>query len=138
MDRLAVLGVWAFNLCNRHRWHIKQKNKPWKHTKQIIFSFALRHLCPVHEVLAGIWKPLIFTQIVISFGQGKCTYYASGNHVSTSSCMLIKNWDTDQLMWTFHTNSLLHEYLFLMRVHKYNYINTFINDLVFFTVIIQC
>ena len=41
-------------------------------------------------------------------------------------------------MWTFHTNSLLHEYLFLMHVHKYNYINTFINDLVFFTVIIQC
>ena len=41
-------------------------------------------------------------------------------------------------MWTFHTNSLLHKYLFLVHVHKYNYINNFINDLVFFTVIIQC
>ena len=33
-------------------------------------------------------------------------------------------------MWTFHTNSLFHEFI--------NYINTFINDLVFFTGIIQC
>ena len=41
-------------------------------------------------------------------------------------------------MWTFHTNSPLHEYLLLMHVHKYNYINTFINELVFSTVIIQC
>ena len=33
--------------------------------------------------------------------------------------------------WTFYTHSLLHEYLFLMHVHKNNYINTFINDLAF-------
>ena len=27
MDRMAVMGVWAFILCNRHRWHIKQTKK---------------------------------------------------------------------------------------------------------------
>ena len=66
---------------------IKQKNKePWKHTKQIFpeqrtkKSFALHHLCPVHEVLTGIWNPLISAQIVNSFGQGKCTFdFQSGN-----------------------------------------------------------
>ena len=42
-------------------------------------------------------------------------------------------------MWTFHTNSLLHEYLFLMHVHNYMQltINTFISDSVSFTGIIQ-
>ena len=87
MDRMAVMGVWAFILCTRHRWHVKQKNqKPWKHTKQVFpeqktkKSFALHHLCPVHEVLTGIWNPLISAQIVNSFGQGKCTFDCqSGN-----------------------------------------------------------
>ena len=44
----------------------------------------------------GVWKPLS-GQIVLSFGQGKCTFdcrsrnfktYGSGNHVSSSSYML--------------------------------------------------
>ena len=128
---MAVMGVWAFILCTRHRWHIKQKNKkPWKHTKEIFPEqktkkyFVLHHLCPVHEVLTGIWNPLISGQIVNSFGQGKCTFdcqsgnlkiYASGNHVSTSSCMLrLEKLITFNItcMWTFLTNSLLHEYLF--------------------------
>ena len=68
-------------------------------------------------------------QIVNSFGQ--CTFdcqsgnlknYTSGNHVSTSSCLLrteiLKYTINITGMWTFHTNSLLHEYLFLMHVHK--------------------
>ena len=82
------------------------------------------------EVLTGIWNPIISGQIVNSFGQGKCTFdcqsgnlknYAFGNHVSTSSCMLrIEILITFNVtcMWTFHTNSLLHEYLFLMHLHK--------------------
>ena len=82
------------------------------------------------EVLTGKWNPLISGQIVNSFGQGKCTFdcqsgnlknYASGNLVSTSSCMLrieILITFSVTCMWTFHTNSLLHEYLFLMHLHK--------------------
>ena len=98
-----------------------------------------------------IWNPLISGQIVNSFGQGKCTFdcqsrnlknYASGAHVSTSPCMLrteILITVNISCIWTFHTNSLLHEYLFLMHVHNYMQltINTFINDSVSFTGIIQ-
>ena len=130
---------WEFEhlFCVPDTADIKLKNqKPWKHTKQIFpeqktkKSFILHHLCPVHEVLTGIWNPLISGQIVNSFGQGKCTFdcqsanlknYASGNHVSTSSCMLrIEILITFNVtcMWTFHTNSLSHEYLFLMHLHK--------------------
>ena len=139
MDGLAVMGVWSFILCNRHRWHIKQKNKPWKHTKQIFpeqktkKSFALQHLCPVHEVLTGIWNPLIFAHIVNSFGQGKCTFdcqsenlknYASGNHVSTSSCMLIENWNTDHLQHYFYVDisykfTLAWVYILYKHFHKW-------------------
>ena len=67
-------------------------------------------------------------QIVNSFGHGKCTFdchpgnfknYGSGNHVSTSSCMLrIEKLITYNTTWTFYTISLLHGYLFLMHVHK--------------------
>ena len=134
---MAVIGVWAFIFCIRHRWHIKQKNKkPWEHTKQIFpeqktkKSFALRHLCPVHKVLSGIWNPLISGQIVNIFGQRKSTFdcqsgnfknYFSVNHVSTSSSMLriekLINFNITCIC-TCHTNSLLHGYLFLIHVHK--------------------
>ena len=117
--------------------------------KQRIKSFALRHLCPVHEVLSGIGNSLISGQIVTLFGQGKCTFdcqsgtfknYSSGNHVSTNSCMLkiekLINFNMT-CMWTFHTNFTL-AWVFVS--HSYTQINanTFINDLVLFTGIIQC
>ena len=72
------------------------------------------------------WNPLIPGQIVNSFGQGKCTFdcqsgnfknYFSDNHVSTRSCML-RIQKLINFNMTFHTNSLLHGYLFLMHVHK--------------------
>ena len=96
------MGVWAFILiCVPGTDGIKEKNKkPRKHTKQIFpeqktkIYIVLHHLFPEHEVL------IISGQLVSVFGQGKCTFdyqsgnlknYASGNHVSTSSCMLIEN-----------------------------------------------
>ena len=152
------MGSYLWLFCVLDTDDMKQKNaKPWNNTKWIFpeqktkKSFLLHHVCPVHEVLTGIWNPLISGQIVNSFGQGKCTFdcqsrnlknYASGAHVSTSPCMLrIEILITVNIscMWTFHTNSLLHEYLFLMHVHNYMQltINTFINDSVSFTGIIQ-
>ena len=108
---------------------MKQYQTIPEHKKKTKKYFVLSHLCPVHEDLIGIWKPLS-GQSVNSVGQGKCTFdrqsenfknYASGNHVSTSSCMLriekLITFNT-AFMWTFHTNSLLHGYLFLMHVHK--------------------
>ena len=123
---MAVMGVWTFKTKEQK----KHENIPSRFSlnrKQR--SLVLHHLCPVHEVLTGIWNPLISGQIVNSFGQGKCTfcqsgnlkYYASSNHVSTSSCILrteILITFNITCMWTFHTNSLLHECLFLMHVHK--------------------
>ena len=63
-----------------------------KQRSLLLSCFALRNLCPVHEVLSGNWNPLISGQIVNSFGQGKCTFDCQSwnfkNHVSTSSSML--------------------------------------------------
>ena len=63
-----------------HADYVKQNDKnqetitsrffPEQKTKK---SFGLRHLCPVHEVLTGIWK-LLSGQIVNSFGHGRCTF----------------------------------------------------------------
>ena len=125
-----------------HADNVKQNNKnqetiprrffPEQKTKK---SFVLRHLSPVHKVLTGIWKPLS-GQIVSSSIHlvrervHKCTFdrqsrnfqnYASGNHVSTSACMLrIEKLITFNMtcIWTLHTNSLLHGYLFLMHVYE--------------------
>ena len=86
---MAVMGVWAFPLCTRHRY-IKQKDKkPWNNTKEIFpeqktkKSFVLHHLCPVHEVLTGIWN--LFSQGKYTFDcqSGNLKNYASGNHVWT-------------------------------------------------------
>ena len=116
---MAVMEVWAVILSKRHRWHIKQKNKePRKHTKQIFpeqrtkKSFSLHHLCPVHEVLTGIWNPLISAQIVNSFGQGKCTFdFQSGNlktmPLATMSqqahaCWELKYWSPSTLLVCGH------------------------------------
>ena len=123
-----------------------QAGFPWTENKEV---FCFTSSVSSTQVLTGIWNPLISAQIINSFGQRNCTFdcqsgnlknYASGNHLSTSSCMLrIEILITFNItcMWTFHTNSLFHEYSFLMHVQIIT-INTFINDLVFFTVTIQC
>ena len=57
VERMAVVGVWAFILCTGHRWHKTKEEKPWNNSKQIFpeqktkKSFVLRHLCPVHDVV---------------------------------------------------------------------------------------
>ena len=77
---MVVMGFWAFILCTGHRWRKTKEQPSWINIKQIFpeqktkKSFALRHLCPVHEVLSGIGNPLISGQIVTLFGQGKCTF----------------------------------------------------------------
>ena len=61
--------------------------------------------------------------------------YASGNHVSTSSCLLrIEILITLNVtcMWTFHTR------VFVSHACTQITKNTFINELVFFTVMIRC
>ena len=57
---MAVMGVWAF--IQIVEWTQMTESKrtetmtisPEQKTKK---SFVLRHLCPGHEVLTGIWTP---------------------------------------------------------------------------------
>ena len=76
---MVVMGVRAY-FVYRHRWPKTKEQKPWNNSKQIFReqktkkSFALDDLCPVHEVLSGIWKLLISGPICNSFGKGKCTF----------------------------------------------------------------
>ena len=133
---MAVMGLWAFILCTGLADDIKQKNKnPWNNTKQIFPEQKTKSFFNVFCVQYtkfwlefGIQKYL--DKLSIHLVREKCTFdsqsgnlknYASGNHVWTSSCMLrIEKLITFNMTctWTFHTNSLLHGYLFLMHVHK--------------------
>ena len=156
MDRMAVMGVWAFTLCKRHRWHYKTKEQrtmktyqadfPWTENKEV-FCFTLS----VSGTQSFDWNldPLISAQIVNSFGQGKCIFDCQSGNLKTmplqATClnklMLFENWNTDHLQ----------RYLYVDISYKFNLawvflshsctqitINTFINDLVFFTVMILC
>ena len=142
------------------RWGKTKEQQPWNGPLETIPSrFSLNRkqrslllyvICVQYtKFWVEIWNPLIPGQIVNSFGQGKCTFdcqsgnfknYFSSNHVSTRSCML----RTEKLinfnitcMWTFHANSLLHG-LFVSHARTQITVNTFRNDLVLFTAIIQC
>ena len=61
---MVVMGVEAFILCTAHGWLKTKEQQPWHNTKQIFpeqktkKSFALRDLCPVHEVLSGILESI--------------------------------------------------------------------------------
>ena len=146
MYRMAVMGVWVFILiCVPGTDDIKEKNKkPWKHTKQIFpeqktkIYIVLHHLFPEHEVL------IISGQLVSAFGQGKCTFdyqsgnlknYASGNHVSTSSCML-----RIEILITYVDISYKFTLAWVIVSHACTQItiSTSIKNLVSFTVIIHC
>ena len=101
---MFVVGVWAFIFCTGHRWRKTKEQQHWNNTKQIFpeqktkRSFALRRLCPVHEVLSGMRNPLKCGQIVNSFGQGKCTFQKLFLwQPCLNKLMHVENWGTDQL-----------------------------------------
>ena len=152
---MVVMGVGAFILCTGHRWRETKEQQPWNNTKQIFpeqkpkKSFALLRLCPVHEVLSGIWNWLISGQIVNSFGQGKCTFDCqSGNLKNYSSgwpclnkVMHVESWETNQLQHDLNVDisyKFTLAWVFVSHACTQINVNTFINDLVLFTGIIQC
>ena len=153
---MAVMGVWAFILCNRHRWDIKQKNKkPWKHIKKIFpeqktkksnvhfrwpnelticadingFQIPVKTSCTGHRYCKAkdYWLPVWEFKTL-------CLWQPCLNKL-----MHVENWHTDYLQHYLYVDI---SYKFtLARVfvsHACTTINTFINDLVFFKVIIQC
>ena len=69
-------GSWGISFLYRTQMICKTKEQqPWNNAKKISpeqktkKSFALGHLCPVHELWVEFWNPLIFGEIVNSFGQ---------------------------------------------------------------------
>ena len=72
--RMVVMGFCPFILCTGYRWRKTKEQQSWNNNKQIFpeqkakKSFALCHLCPVHEVLSGTGNPLISEKTVNSFG----------------------------------------------------------------------
>ena len=132
---MAVMGVWGFILCTRRRWHTKQKKKKaWKHRFSLNRKRRSRLFYTI--VLSGIWNPLISGQIVNSFGQGKCTFDCQSGNLKARACWELKYWSPSTLLVCGHFMQI-HS---CMSSHACTQItiNTFINDLVFFTVIIQC
>ena len=87
---MAVMGVWAFTLCKRHRWHYKTKEQrtmktyqadfPWTENKEV-FCFT----SSVSGTQSFDWNldPLISAQIVNSFGKGKCIFDCQSGNLKT-------------------------------------------------------
>ena len=119
------MGVSSFTSCTRHRWRKTKEQKPWNNTKQIFPWTDNKELFCFTSFLSSTRSfdrslgAIICTNCQFVWS-GKCTFdchdqsvnsknYASGNHVSTSSCMLrIEKLITFNMTctWTFH-NSLL-------------------------------
>ena len=119
------MGVWSFTSFTRHRWRKTKEQKPWNNTKQILPWTDHKELFCFTSFVSSTRSfdrslgAIICTNCQFVWS-GKCTFdchdqsvnsknYASGNHVSTSSCMLrIEKLITFNMTctWTFH-NSLL-------------------------------
>ena len=131
---MDVMGVWAFILCTWHRWRKTKEERPWTNTKQIFpeqktkKSFALRHLCPVHEVLSGnlesistwtncqfIWSGKVYIWLLV--------WEFQKLFLCLNKVMHVENWETDQLQHYLYVDisySLFHGYLFVLHVHNTN------------------
>ena len=117
------MGVRSFTSCTRQRWRKTKEQKPWNNTKQIFpwtdnkevfcftsfvsttrgFDWSLEAI--VCTNCQFIWSRKVYIWMPV----WEFKNYASGNHVSTSSCMLrIEKLITFNMTcrWTFH-NSLL-------------------------------
>ena len=121
---------------------------PWTEDKEV-FCFT-SSVSWVHEVLSGIWNPLISGQIVNSFGQGKCTFnwllvWEFQKLFLWQPCfnkpMHVENWETDHLqpdLYVDISNKFTLVWVFVSHACTQITVNTFINNLVLFTGIIQC
>ena len=119
------MGVWSFTSCTRHRWRKTKEQKPWNNTKQIFpwtenkAAFCFTSFVSSTRGFYRSLEAIVCTNCQFIWS-GKCTFgchdqfrnfktYASGNHFSTSSCVLrIEKLTTFNMTctWTFH-NSLL-------------------------------
>ena len=154
---MVVMGVWAFILCTGHRWRKTKEQQPLNNTKQIFHeqktkkSFALRYLCPIHEVLSAILEPTNFFTNCQFIWTGKVYIWLSvclsktiplanmSQKLTRSSMLRIKkliNFNMTCLMWTFQQiHSCMGICFSCMYTNNCEHFR--INDLVLFTRIIQ-
>ena len=143
---MAVMGVWTFILCTRHRWHIKQKNQNHENIYQADFLWTENK-----KVFCFSSFCVQYTKFWLEFGivniWTNCRFIWSGKvniwlsvwefiklclwQPWLNKLMHVENWNTD------HLQHYLYELVFVSHACTQITINTFINDLVFFTVRIQ-
>ena len=155
---MAVMGVWAFTLCKRHRWHYKTKEQrtmktyqadfPWTENKEVFcftssvsstrsFDWNLEsiNICTNCQF---IWSGKVYIWLPVWEFKKLCLWHSCLNKL-----MHVENWNTDH----DHLQHDLYVYIsykftlarvFVSHACTQITINTFINDLVFFTVMIQC
>ena len=109
---MVVMGIY-FVYRTQPWWRKTKEQQPWNNTKQIFpeqkakKAFALRHLCPLHEVLSGIGNTYINMWTNCQFIWSGIVYIWLSDfqklflwqQVSTSSC---KHW----LLFLNNTNPI--------------------------------
>ena len=149
---MVVMGVGAFILCTGHRSRKTKERQPWNNTKQIFpeektkKSFALRHLCPGHELLSGILESINTWTNCQFIWSGKVYIWLSvwefqKLFLCLNKVMHVESWETDQLQHDLNVDisyKFTLAWVFVSHACTQITVNTFTNDLVLFTGIIQC
>ena len=139
---MVVMGVWAFILCTWHRWRKTKEQQPSNNSKQIFHeqktkkSFALRHLCPIHEVLSAILEPINFWTNCQFIWAGKVYIWLSVCLSKTiplanmsqqgHACWELRNWSTSTWLVRGHFNKFTLAWVFVSHACSQITMSTFI------------
>ena len=106
---MVVMGIY-FVYRTQPWWRKTKEQQPWNNTKQIFPEqkakkvFALRHLCPLHEVLSGIGNTYINIWTNCQFIWSGIVYIWLSDFQKLflwqpclNKLMHVENWETDQL-----------------------------------------
>ena len=152
---MAVMGVWAFILCTRHRWHKTKEQEfkktyqadfPWTENKEVFcftssvsstrsFDWNLEYI-HIWTNCQFIWSGKVYVWLSVWEFKKLCLWQPCLNKL-----MHVENWNTDHFQRYLYVDiSYKFTLAWVFVSHAFTQItrNTFINDLVFFTVIIQC
>ena len=151
---MAVMGVWAFTFCKRHRWHYKTKEQrtmktyqadfPWTENKEVFFftssvsstrSFDWNlESINIWTNCQFIWSGKVYIWLSVWEFKKLCLWQPCLNKL-----MHVENWNTDHFQRYLYVDisyKFTEAWVFVSHACTQITINTFINDLVFFTVII--
>ena len=153
VDRMAVIAVWAFILCTRHRRHktkeqtimkTYQADFPWTENKDVFyftssvsstrsFDWNLESI-NIWTNCQFIWSGKVYIWLSVCEFKKLCLWQPCLNKL-----MHVENWNTDHFQRYLYVDisyKFTEAWVFVSHACTQITINTFINDLVFFTVII--